>query len=422
MITLFRLFRSSTTPLDAKNQNRLIQTLRSDPILRSRYDVEMILTHPDEDQYSASTSMGKMKESGGYSIRRSKIDVSSIKADESYWAERTLYVECLPYSVKTLPQVSSFVNQLVQLADPSPQQPSPLIQSVSFVPPPPVRNGNENSAGQSATKSQGFAFITMRDLAQHSAFLHDWPWDRNNSTVGTTSSLTIDARRLGFRSTSIPEWVRRRDEYLSYQAQLSGAASRSQLPAPRPPQPDAFPRPSTVNRDSLPPARSQDLHITEEASRDPPAYPLGRLIFVKNVHPETSKTTLKQFLGKALVGFEGAPGVVKGKEIDYVDYQKNMDSCHIRLTDPGISQRVGEYFSTQALYQLNGLADTPSLDGDKSSKPVHVEVVTGLKEELYWMKLPEKVRLEALREGGGSTSDSGPSHQGAGNRKRQRKR
>ena len=45
-------------------------------------------------------------------------------------------------------------------------------------------------------------------------------------------------------------------------------------------------------------------------------YPYGCLVFVRGVHIETNKTTLKTLFGRA----------VDGEGIDYVDYAKGMDS------------------------------------------------------------------------------------------------
>lgn len=54
------------------------------------------------------------------------------------------------------------------------------------------------------------------------------------------------------------------------------------------------------------------------------------------------------------------------------------------------------------MYQNSGLDDSPALEssGPGGSSPISVEIVTGLKEQLYWMGLPEKVRQDALRRWG----------------------
>lgn len=54
-------------------------------------------------------------------------------------------------------------------------------------------------------------------------------------------------------------------------------------------------------------------------------YPLGCLLFVRNVHPETNKTTLKTLFSSGLTA-GGAEGGVLPEGIDYVDFNKGMDS------------------------------------------------------------------------------------------------
>lgn len=55
-----------------------------------------------------------------------------------------------------------------------------------------------------------------------------------------------------------------------------------------------------------------------------PSYPVGCLAFVKHVHPETNKTTLRDLFSVAFAGQPSQSG--QGTQIDYVDFQKGMDS------------------------------------------------------------------------------------------------
>ena len=56
------------------------------------------------------------------------------------------------------------------------------------------------------------------------------------------------------------------------------------------------------------------------------AYPPGCLVFVRNVHPETNKTTLRSLFlhARGLTGIE--VGKKNGDGFDYLDYTKGMDS------------------------------------------------------------------------------------------------
>jgi hypothetical protein len=65
--------------------------------------------------------------------------------------------------------------------------------------------------------------------------------------------------------------------------------------------------------------------VEEEQSQEAPSYPPRCLLFVKNIDPETNKTTLKVLLGRAFGKGKGS----KGGEIDYVDFSKGLDSVGI---------------------------------------------------------------------------------------------
>lgn len=78
-----------------------------------------------------------------------------------------------------------------------------------------------------------------------------------------------------------------------------------------------------------------------------------------------------------------------------------------------------KYFNTHTTIQSTALDGEGSADhqGD-SSRPIIVEIVAGLKEDLYWGKLPEKVRTDALRKAGYIVDEPDGGHVG---RKRRRK-
>lgn len=87
----------------------------------------------------------------------------------------------------------------------------------------------------------------------------------------------------------------------------------------------SYPEPSTqpvASRavDPIPSARvaAEPFHASESAfNRD---YPTNCLVFVKNINPQTNKTTLKTLFSRATE----ASGT-----IDYVDFNKGLDSVCI---------------------------------------------------------------------------------------------
>jgi hypothetical protein len=74
--------------------------------------------------------------------------------------------------------------------------------------------------------------------------------------------------------------------------------------------------------------------------------------------------------------------------------------------------------------QSHGLDDTgtnTNLD-DADFKPITVEIVRGRREQLYWEKVPEKVRRQAVQKVTADDDKSGPEEETATRqRKRQRR-
>lgn len=70
------------------------------------------------------------------------------------------------------------------------------------------------------------------------------------------------------------------------------------------------------------------LNIPTEVTTvtDIPTFPVGCLMFLKNIHPQTNKTTIKELLSRALADHAGTGVLQDGSGVDYVDYQKNMDT------------------------------------------------------------------------------------------------
>lgn len=135
-------------------------------------------------------------------------------------------------------------------------------------------------------------------------------------------------------------------------------------------------------------------------------YPVGCLVFVKNLNPNTNKTVLRSLLASP---FSTEPSSC----IDYVEYNKGLDSvgqgrvhfeclahpesyqCHVRLSSPIYAKLLVDYFTTNRVVQADG-QDAKGQEGDAQGC-IAVQVVTGRLEELYWDKVPERIRLDALR-------------------------
>lgn len=129
-----------------------------------------------------------------------------------------------------------------------------------------------------------------------------------------------------------------RDEYLRYQQQLSEAAiaehethyseavnTRGSASA------GSIATEVATNKRLDGDTRTQPLEPSKILAEmttpaDIPTFPLGCLIFVKNIHPQTNKTTIKELLSRTFASHTSLDIVQDGGGVDYVDYQKNMDT------------------------------------------------------------------------------------------------
>jgi hypothetical protein len=71
--------------------------------------------------------------------------------------------------------------------------------------------------------------------------------------------------------------------------------------------------------------------------------------------------------------------------------------CFLRLSTPQHAQLLVDHFAKHLHHQSHGLdeAGTRSLDAKEGS--ITTELVLGKREELYWQKVPEKVRKQAVQ-------------------------
>lgn len=110
--------------------------------------------------------------------------------------------------------------------------------------------------------------------------------------------------------------------------------------------------------------------------------------------------------------------------------------CHIRLSTPSHAQRLVSYFSTHSIRQTSGLDGVGSMSAPAhTSSPASTvipELVLGKREEVYWEKVPEKVRRQAVekalkllsasdQDGVPGESVAAPSVDGDGKRRKRRK-
>lgn len=69
--------------------------------------------------------------------------------------------------------------------------------------------------------------------------------------------------------------------------------------------------------------------------------------------------------------------------------------CYIRVASSDHARALVDYFSCQSVVQSHGLDDTGK-SPEASKKAITTEIIEGKKEEVYWEKVPEKVRRQAV--------------------------
>ena len=199
------------------------------------------------------------------------------------------------------------------------------VQGISF---PPHRD--DSPSASAPIKCKGFAFVVLDQASQIDALLASWPWNRLggddlSSNHIPKTKFADDALESGLRCLSMRQWEKLRSEYQTLQQSLlkKTLALNEQVRIPI--------LPSTSTKSSVLPSSRNDDTITSRKSMPeksvmsstPPtvhktSYPLNCLVIIKNIHPETNKTTLRTLFSKAI-----------NKDltvIDYVYYNKGLDS------------------------------------------------------------------------------------------------
>ena len=165
--------------------------------------------------------------------------------------------------------------------------------------------------------------MTLADQQDVESLLATWPWDKQSiSHTHDTPSLDDDyareAAKFGLRTLSKSRWDQLKEEYLSYQRQLldelvtynEGSSDfRQGIDADIQEQVGEY---DTASQPEYEQASTATTTLTSP-------YPLNCLVFVRNVHSETNKTTLRKLFSLA---FDAATS----EGLDYVDFNKGMDS------------------------------------------------------------------------------------------------
>ena len=164
--------------------------------------------------------------------------------------------------------------------------------------------------------------MTLADHQDVQRLLEEWPWDKqlnhDDKASPTSDEYARESSKFGLRTLSKSRWDELKQEYLAYQRKLlnelvafnEGSSNLSLGTDVLAPEHDE-------NHDVAyqPEPEPVDLATTTLAS----PYPVNCLVFVRNIHPETNKTTLRKLFSTA---FDAATA----ESLDYVDFNKGMNS------------------------------------------------------------------------------------------------
>ena len=162
-------------------------------------------------------------------------------------------------------------------------------------------------------KCKGFAFITLSAVEDAEFLLSTWPWSREPSEQVFETPALQEALKFGFRMLSKTRYDDLKNEYLTCRTSLVEQTVRGQNGQPTKP---------IARADYTPTKKLPSDDLT-------PSYPVDCLIFARNIHLETNKTTLKNLFGHA---FQTAPFDTNG--VDYVDYNKGLDAVSCLPSSP----------------------------------------------------------------------------------------
>lgn len=272
-----------------------------------------------------------------------------------------------------------------------------------------------------------FCLVTLASVDDTEFLTNRWEWDRgtdmiNEGEIKCGVEVSKEATKFGFRTLKKADWDQRREEYLRYRTRLVQEINEYE---------DARAEPQMIGKrqreEEVVVANTSSSNGTAHMQPQPTAlspnapYPYGCLVFVRNIHPETNKTTLRALFSSVL---EKEPhGTLKKDGLDYVDFNKGVDSCYLRLSTPAHTDALVLHFTKQQLTQVRGLDDNGmAIHSSSTAKPIVLEKVLDKREEVYWERVPEKVRRQAVQKMIALAKDERPCDSGAESQRKKRKK
>lgn len=420
-------------------------------------DVRLSFAAPSSSGWYRGGSSSRPAQ-GGYEVRRKDWVTACRSASSTYsksdWESLTLYIENIPIQYRSIPGISRFTQLLlghpVAFEGMSDHPTSTRVQHVSLPP-------HHQDKVEDQPVCKGFALVTLQTQEDVEKLAQAWNWDRDdvNDETSEETEIAKEALKFGFRTSPKARWDELEAEYLLYRTQLVdeinkfqddsdavlgqivGGTSLSMLPDGEETRALNFAGKRKGQSEKVAEVENE----AEEASTlnqtgdygNPvidqwSPYPYGCLLFAKNVHPETNKTTLRALFSQAFKATSCPDNA--GDALDYVDFNKGMDTCYLRVSTPAHARLISQHFTQNPTVQDRGLDDSGTSISSMNSgmKPIIIEVVEGKREEVYWQKVPDKVRRQAVEKAilalsGGPGGDGGKEEtEGEEGRKRKKRR
>lgn len=180
---------------------------------------------------------------------------------------------------------------------------------------------------------KGFALVIFSRTDDVNFLLNAWPW-RNSGKSHFDVLNTVECKeavKFGLRALEKSAWEKLKEEYLAYHQRLVDEINSVQDIDSSKDIVQVHPTVLSKRNHEQIEGVPQNL-VKEAASTGPLAvidltspYPFNCLVFVKHIHPETNKTTLRSFF---IAPFKNllSKGELVTDGVDYVDFGKGMDS------------------------------------------------------------------------------------------------
>ncbi|GAA6020741.1 hypothetical protein JCM10207_002008 [Rhodosporidiobolus poonsookiae] len=130
------------------------------------------------------------------------------------------------------------------------------------------------------------------------------------------------------------------------------------------------------------------------------AFPEACVLWVRNVHEKSTKTSLKQLFSALLEQLQEG----SGKGVEYVDYEKGTEVCYLRFASSPlcllalshITAVPSLHLTQTTLSPLSALSpSTLSTAETDARRPLVAELLQGEHERRYWAAVPEQTRRKA---------------------------